>query len=105
MRLAVIPGDGIGPEVTDEAVKVLSEFPDIRIEIAGHADNKGDREFNIDLSKRRAEAVKTYLVGKGIDAARIETVGHGPDVPVDTNDNKVGRSNNRRIEFKILTAD
>ncbi len=87
----------------DDAVKVLKDFPDVRIEISGHTDSQGDRDHNVDLSKRRAEAVKQYMVDKGIDASRIETAGFGPDVPVDTNDTKAGRANNRRIEFKLLT--
>lgn len=88
----------------DDTVKVLNEYPDIRIEIAGHTDSQGDHDHNVDLSKRRAEAVKTYLTDKGIDPNRIETAGLGPDQPVDTNETKKGRSNNRRIEFKILTG-
>ena len=95
----------------DDAVKVLTEFKDIRIEVAGHTDDTGDREHNIDLSRRRAEAVKKYLVDHGIDAGRIETIGHGPDMPAEAlneTDSKSAvkqkRSTNRRIEFKMLTA-
>jgi OOP family OmpA-OmpF porin len=94
----------------EEAAKVLAEHPDIRIEIAGHTDDTGDRDHNLDLSRRRAESVKNYLVGKGIDPARIETAGYGPDKPVDPiadddskSAKKTKRSANRRIEFKILT--
>jgi OOP family OmpA-OmpF porin len=53
---------------------------------------------------RRAEAVKLYLVEHGIDEDRITTEGLGPDKPVDTNETKVGRANNRRIEFEIITS-
>ena len=53
----------------DRAAKVLKDYPDVRIEIVGHTDSTGSREVNVDLSQRRAEAVKTYLVGKGIDAS------------------------------------
>lgn len=86
----------------DKAVKVLKEFPDIRIEISGHTDNKGSVAHNKDLSQRRADSVKQYFIDKGIDASRLETIGHGPDKPVDTNDTKDGRANNRRIEFRII---
>ena len=86
----------------DNAVKVLTDFPDIRIKVSGHTDNKGSREHNLDLSARRAASVKKYLVDKGIDESRIQTEGFGPDKPVDTNDTKQGRANNRRIEFEII---
>ncbi|MFO7566348.1 MAG: OmpA family protein [Enhygromyxa sp.] len=72
------------------------------VEISGHTDNKGDHDRNVDLSRRRAESVKRYLVEHGVDEARIETVGHGPDKPIDSNDTKAGRANNRRIEFEII---
>jgi OOP family OmpA-OmpF porin len=87
----------------DEAVKVLTEHTEIRIEISGHTDTNGEREHNLDLSKRRAESVKKYLVEHGIDETRITTIGHGPDKPVDTNDTEKGRANNRRIEFRPIT--
>jgi OOP family OmpA-OmpF porin len=83
----------------DNAVKVLTEHTEIRIEISGHTDTNGEREHNLDLSRRRAESVKKYLVEHGIDETRITTIGHGPDKPVDTNDTEKGRANNRRIEF------
>jgi OOP family OmpA-OmpF porin len=89
----------------DAAVKVLTDHTEIRIEISGHTDIKGDRDHNLDLSRRRAESVKKYLVEHGIDETRITTVGHGPDKPVDTNDTEKGRANNRRIEFKPITRE
>jgi OOP family OmpA-OmpF porin len=91
--------------VLDEAVKVLLEYPSLRIEIAGHTDNQGKPENNMTLSAARAESVKSYLVGMGVAEDRIVTTGYGQDVPVDTNDTKTGRSNNRRIEFKIITGN
>lgn len=84
------------------AVKVLKDFPDVRIEVSGHTDTDGSREHNLDLSRRRAEAVKKYLVDHGIDASRIETRGAGPDEPVADNSTRRGKAKNRRIEFKLL---
>jgi OOP family OmpA-OmpF porin len=55
------------------------------------------------LSADRAEAVKTYLVGKGVDASRIETRGAGPDEPIADNKTPAGKQKNRRIEFKLIT--
>jgi outer membrane protein OmpA-like peptidoglycan-associated protein len=86
----------------DDAASVLTEYSALRIAITGHTDNVGDRTKNLDLSKARAEAVKTYLVGKGIDASRIETHGAGPDEPIADNKLATGRQKNRRIEFKLL---
>ena len=88
--------------VLDRAVSVLQEFNTIRIEISGHTDSTGSVEYNRDLSRRRAESVKRYLVEHGVETARVETRGAGPDEPVDTNKTAAGRAKNRRIEFTIL---
>jgi len=90
--------------ILDETVLLLEQYPNLRIEIAGHTDNHGAHDHNLELSRQRAAAVKSYLVGMGISDARIETTGFGPDVPIDSNATKAGRANNRRIEFNILGA-
>ncbi|NVB41558.1 OmpA family protein [Pseudenhygromyxa sp. WMMC2535] len=89
--------------ILDAAVETLEKFPQVHIEISGHTDSRGGYEHNMDLSQRRAESVRNYLVEAGIDEARIETRGAGPNEPIDTNDTSEGRANNRRIEVKILT--
>ncbi|WP_181234295.1 OmpA family protein [Enhygromyxa salina] len=89
--------------ILDRAVEVLQLYPQVRVEISGHTDSNGGYEHNVDLSQRRAEAVKRYLVEAGIDESRIETRGAGPNEPIDTNDTSAGRAENRRIEVKILT--
>jgi outer membrane protein OmpA-like peptidoglycan-associated protein len=86
----------------DEAVKVLAEHPSLRIEISGHTDDQGDDASNLQLSRERADAVKTYFTGKGIDAGRIQTRGAGETQPIESNKTKKGRAKNRRIEFKLL---
>ncbi len=92
-----------GSEATlDAAVEVLEKFPEIRVEVSGHTDASGAREHNMELSQQRAATVTQYLTNAGIDPARIETRGAGPDEPVDTNATKAGRGNNRRIEFRVL---
>ena len=89
--------------VLNRAVEVLKEFPSIRIEISGHTDSTGTRDYNLELSRRRAESVKRYLVEKGgVEESRIQTRGAGPDEPIDTNKSAAGRAKNRRIEFMIL---
>jgi OOP family OmpA-OmpF porin len=87
--------------VLDRAVDVLKQFPQVTVEVSGHTDSTGKYEHNMDLSRRRAAAVKRYLVENGIDESRITTSGYGPDKPIDTNETKEGRFNNRRIEFQI----
>jgi len=88
--------------VLDRAVAIFTEFPDVRVAISGHTDSTGAPAYNRYLSQRRASAVKRYLVEHGIDAARIETRGAGPDEPIDTNRTPAGRAKNRRIEFELI---
>ena len=87
-----------------EAVGVFRGYPDLRIEISGHTSNEGKRDFNMKLSRKRAESVKGFLVSAGIDEKRIGTVGYGPDKPIADNDTKEGQEKNRRIEFRLLSA-
>ncbi|MCB9581256.1 MAG: OmpA family protein, partial [Polyangiaceae bacterium] len=84
------------------AAKVLLEYKKLRVRITGHTDGDGDRENNVKLSQARADSVKTYLVGKGVDASRIETRGAGPDEPVADNDTPAGKQKNRRIELQLI---
>ncbi len=88
--------------VLDGAVKVLQEFPSISMEISGHTSSEGNKEFNDKLSQDRAEAVKQWLVDKGVPSDRIKTRGAGPDEPIADNKTPAGRAKNRRIEFKVL---
>jgi len=95
----------IAPKSTatlDEAVRVLSDYPAIRIRIVGHTDNVGKREDNLALSQRRADAVREYMLKQGIEGQRIEALGAGPDQPQVSNDSAAGRRTNRRIEFVII---
>ena len=81
--------------------KVLTDNPNMKIEISGHTDNKGTAEYNKDLSQRRAKAVVDYLITKGIKADRLKYAGYGFDQPIATNDTDEGRQLNRRTEFEI----
>jgi outer membrane protein OmpA-like peptidoglycan-associated protein len=89
-------------KVLDDAIKVLKQYDDLRIMVSGHTDNVGEAQKNIELSQARANSVKEYMVGKGIDTGRIETRGAGPNEPVADNSTDKGRQENRRIEFKLL---
>ena len=88
--------------IMERAYQMLAKHPALTVEISGHTSSEGDPDRNLKLSLARAEAVKAYLVGRGIEAARIQTVGHGADVPVSDNTSEDGRKKNRRIEFHIL---
>ena len=77
----------------------------LRIELSGHTDAVGSHDSNVDLSQRRAKAVKLYLVDSGIDSSRIEPQGFGPDKPIADNETTAGRAENRRIEFELLDAE
>lgn len=81
------------------ALKTLENNEDWTVDIVGYTDDTGDRQYNIDLSLKRAETVKTWLVNNGIDADRITTKGMGPDNPLVPNDSPENRAKNRRIEF------
>jgi outer membrane protein OmpA-like peptidoglycan-associated protein len=86
----------------NEIVDVLTKRGDMRLRIEGHTDTKGAYKMNKALSQKRADSVKRYLVSKGVDKARLQTEGFGPDRPVDDNNTDAGRANNRRVEFHIL---
>jgi outer membrane protein OmpA-like peptidoglycan-associated protein len=88
--------------VLDRALETLKEWPEIRVKIIGHTDDVGTPEVNQDLSRRRAEAVKQYLIEGGVDASRVETEGRGATEPRAPNDTEENRAKNRRIEFNVL---
>ncbi|MEJ8857263.1 OmpA family protein [Variovorax robiniae] len=90
-----------GRAILDEMATALAKLSNKSVAIIGHTDNSGNRSSNLALSQARAEAVKGYLVGKGIDPASMSTSGVGPDHPVAGNDSEAGRARNRRIEFRV----
>ncbi len=76
--------------------------PSITVEIAGHTDNSGDSKAALSLSRERAQAVKSYLVGNRIPTDRIKVVGYGATQPIAANDTEEGRAMNRRVEMRII---
>ena len=83
---------------------MMNSNPSMTIEIAGHTDFKGSEQYNISLSQKRADAVKSYLVSKGVNGERIVSKGYGEKYPLATNDDELeGRELNRRTEFIILS--
>lgn len=88
--------------VLDRAVAVLKEYADVRLEIGGHTDDRGKDEFNMQLSQKRADAVRAYFVGKGVPEARLKAVGYGEERPIADNKTESGRAKNRRTEFQLI---
>jgi len=89
------------PSLT-ELAEVLKKKSAWGLQISGHTDNVGDDQKNLILSKKRAEAVKAFMVSQGIDAARLSTLFFGETMPIATNDTPEGRQKNRRVEMKII---
>lgn len=85
----------------DEVVKILKEFEDYSLKIDGHTDNSGTAEKNKTLSEKRAQAVKTYFVQKGIVEDRLKATGYGFDKPIVPNDSPANKAKNRRVELTM----
>jgi OOP family OmpA-OmpF porin len=99
----IVKGDKDSDAVLEAVLALLKAHPEIKkVSVEGHTDNQGKADYNRKLSGQRAESVVKWLTAKGIDKARLEAKGFGPDRPIDTNDNEAGRKNNRRVEFNIL---
>lgn len=89
-------------EELDELVDYLKRKPELKIEIAGHTDNDGSEAANMVLSQDRADAVKRYLIGKGVSESRLTAKGYGEKKPIADNDSVTGRALNRRTEIHVL---
>ncbi len=91
-----------GIEVLARLLPVLQQLHGRKFEVIGHTDASGSRAQNIALSAARADAVKTWLVGKGVAPETVQTSAVGPDRPIASNDTPEGRARNRRIEFRVM---
>ena len=92
-------------ELLDQVAKTLKEFTNItRVEIQGHTDNRGNEDYNLDLSERRADAVRIYLIEKGgIEPDRLVTQGFGSRQPIEGSTEEESWDKSRRVEFVILS--
>lgn len=86
----------------NKVIDLMNQYPNITVELAGHTDGTGEADANMKLSEQRAEAVKTFLVEKGIDRKRIKTVAYGGTKPIQNGNDAKNRKINRRVELKIL---
>ncbi len=97
-RSELNPGAG---RKLDQLAQFLNEHPDRRVQIDGFTDSVGTDSYNEDLSRHRADAVKSALLSRGVDASRIATQGYGKAYPVANNNDSGGRQLNRRVEVVI----
>ncbi len=88
--------------VLDQVIASLNSYPEVRLEIRGHTDSQGPAAFNLQLSQKRADSVRQYLINGGIAANRIVAIGVGEEEPISSNATAEGRAQNRRLEFKRL---
>jgi len=86
----------------NELAALLSEHPTWKLRITGHTDNMGTAEWNMDLSRRRAEAVRDYISNRGITSDRFLVFWYGEERPIADNNTTAGRQRNRRVEMEIV---
>jgi outer membrane protein OmpA-like peptidoglycan-associated protein len=91
---------GVSKQI-DGMLAIMNEFPIAEFDIKGYTDSTGSASNNLKLSEKRANAVRNYLISKGIAASRLIAKGYGEDAPIDSNKTRAGRSNNRRVEVKV----
>lgn len=89
-------------EVLDRVAASLLAYPDLRVEVAGYTDSRGSSALNLRLSRTRAQSVRAYLIGRGVDPGRLRARGYGAANPIDTNATSLGRARNRRVELHRL---
>ena len=99
---ALLPGSY---DELERVAKVLKQYPETTIRIAGYTDSTGSADFNQRLSERRAEGVKNALAGMGVSASRMTTIGYGEGKPIASNQTEAGRQQNRRVEIRIVPQE
>lgn len=96
---SAISGNFYGP--LSDLARSFREYDQSTIDIVGHTDSTGAYQYNMDLSRRRAQSVASYLQGQGVDYSRMSVRGMGPDQPVASNADTYGRQQNRRVEINL----
>ncbi|MGB6037741.1 MAG: OmpA family protein, partial [Cryomorphaceae bacterium] len=96
-------------ELLDESIvqlnalnRLLIDYPEMTIELRGYTDNRGEKEYNLSLSERRAQSVRTWLLEQDIPGPRVSAKGFGERDPIETNETEAGKARNRRVEFYIV---
>lgn len=101
-RLGSAEIDPSSEKILNRVLRILNDNKSIELEIDGHTDNLGQPANNLKLSQERADAVRTWFIGKGIAESRLTAVGRGETQPLTSNQSEKGRAQNRRIEFKRM---
>lgn len=96
---------GTSATTLDKLADILKEYPKSNILIEGHTDSAGPEDYNMNLSKQRAQSVSNYLVAKGVDASRFTTKWYGESQPKADNSTTEGKAANRRVELAIIAND
>lgn len=96
-------GQGLYAEV-ERIAAVLDQYPRTVVRVEAHTDSQGSEAYNLDLSRRRAEAVENVMQQLGISSSRIEATGLGESLPLASNEDAAGRTMNRRLEIKIAPS-
>jgi len=84
----------------DDLADILKKYEGVNLTIEGHTDNVGNDDYNMNLSQKRTESVREYLIGRGIDGSRLKAIGYGETRPIADNNTADGRARNRRVELK-----
>lgn len=93
----------ISHDVLDQVAEVLKTYADMTVMVEGHTDSVGSDSLNLRLSQSRADSVREYLTGRGVEAERLTSIGFGEEKPIATNGTRDGREQNRRVEFTITS--
>lgn len=96
---------GVKPQfygVLNNLATTLNQFPETRVQIAGHTDNVGSDAANLRLSQQRANSVRSYMASNGVNAQRMQAVGYGESRPIADNSTDYGRAQNRRVEITLI---
>jgi OmpA-OmpF porin, OOP family len=88
--------------ILDDAAKGLHQHPDLVVEVQGHTDSTGSPGYNLELSQRRAEAVREYLISQGVSASQLTAKGYGQTEPIASNSTAAARAQNRRVVLHVL---
>lgn len=96
---------GASIQKLDEVVEFAGKYKDAQLDVSGHTDSRGTKEYNQGLSERRAASVKAYLVKKGVAESRITTRGYGLEQPIADNNTAEGRAQNRRVEIRSVLKE
>lgn len=89
----------------DANARIMSEHPDLKIEVQGHADERGTTDYNLALGQKRADSVVKYLQAVGVSSARVKTVSYGEERPVNASATETAWAQNRRAEFVVTWGD